>query len=494
MRYLGDWKECWHFNSGVSAVRQLHGRKGFCGGSGTLFCSIAYDTTASFSSYLYDGEFPGGDLNLYDHGNGSLSGSNTINKLSGKITYNISLDSTFTLWNEARTESNTYTVRNGHSFDGGPVSYPKPGLGIDYDPSSDAACPAPVHTLSGGYDSTFIVDWEPVTNFSGGVGLEGGGTMVVNGYGTAPHSGLAITMAALVEAMKDDAHYYGIDMVTYAAYPITCTLEEFTETISETSIRRKHTTYVEVWTVQNRGTTEAPDVVWEITGKSTEIVENKVDLSVSNSFAEIMTDCESNLLGAVGLLTLENGTGKAVTRDEDTSKFLPGSEELKESWSGGEYVPHATTAFTGEIVISDGGVLSCRRKSILTGGAYGSVESTKFAEGMILRDITPYDDCDGAGNLVLMEWRELAGEDADAVVITDKSKSFDRFAWQAAGRPLCFCCTPNGEGTGYDFTKAISALGDQQWLGIVQHMTYDGYLVDARASAYDTDPTVTTHC
>ncbi len=96
--------------------------------------------------------------------------------------------------------------------------------------------------------------------------------------------------------------------------------------------------------------------------------------------------------------------------------------------------------------------------------------------------------------LAMNRRRELTDEDPDAVVITDKAKSFDRFAWQAAGKPLCFCCTPNGEGTGYDFTKTISNPGDQQWLGIVQHMTYDTYLVDARASAYDTDPAVTTHC
>ena len=489
MRYLGNWADCWHFNSGVSASRQLHGRKGFCGTSNLLFTSIAYDSTASYSVYLYDGEFPGGDLNLYDHGNCSLSGSNTISKQSGKISYGISFEGSCTLWNFARTESTNHTFKNGHS----PTDtfYPREAPHIGDDPS-ESACPVPAHTLSGSYNCSAGFDLGDAQPFAGVVSLdEGGTTMTVSGNQSFAHAGESITIAALVAAMKDDAHFHTLDLST-DAWSSLCTLEEFKETITSTSIRRKHTIYTEQWTVKNTGTVEVPNVVWEMTGKSTETVEDKVDLSESNSLSEIMTDCESNLLGSVGLLTLANGTGKTVTRDEAEATYLSGAEELKESWDSGisDYVPHAHTDFTGEIVISDGAVLNCRRKSISAGG----VESTKFAEGMVLREITPYDDCDGMGNLVLMEWRELAGEDPDAVVITDKAKSFDRFAWQSAGKPLCFCCTPNGEGTGYDFTKTISNPGDQQWLGVVQHMTYDTYLVDARASAYDTDPAVTTHC
>ncbi|MEI8291592.1 MAG: hypothetical protein WCH99_19155 [Verrucomicrobiota bacterium] len=485
MKTLGNWTQCVDFSSGARGLRNLHGRRGFCGNPLGYFCNITYGSSASFSDKEYVGSIPSGTLTQFDQGSMTLSGSNSVGKTTGNIAYEISNDGTWTIYTPDKTAHTDYTYRNGHATPSD-SAYPSTGFAYIFTEYLGESTPAPVHTLGGGYDGRGL---PPGEYFYGPVALEGETTMSLTGWLASPHSGLSISISALATAMKADAIERGIYDVT-----VDCSLEELKTTITQTQIRSLHTYYFQTWICYNSGTEADPVASWVLVKDSTWTVTEAVDLDDENSYTAVLADCESNLLATVNLLGLSNGAAKSITRDEDGPTFLPGAETLKESWDGSAYVPHSVTTFTGEIQVADGEVsTSCRSRTIEeTDGEnhLGKVTSSKFAENMVLRAITPYDNCDINGNLVTMEWRELAGGGpADSVVITNHAKAFNICRW-----PLYFSCSPNGEGQSYNFTKAITKPGDKQWLNIVQHTAYGGYLVDAFALAYSSDPTVNVHC
>ena len=434
MSYIGDFSGCWpSAGSKVNASRNVHGSLGWCGTSPIRYCKLTYNSSATHKYTTWS--LVGGSM-VEDSGSAidaaiNLTGSNTVNKRSGVITFGVS-----------RTET-------GSGFSGTPPS-------VDF-----GGCCG--HEDESGWSWRTTNGWESEHG-----GASGGGS------GSAAEFKAASEIAEMAESgAGTDPFWEGIIIESYA--------NEATCTNTHTYIRRR--SVFATLSLVNYGTEESPSRAWEITLLEVKVTTDDITLEEPNPVADIVAYVEGTMLASI-MLTAETNNSGTVTLDEKPPTDVPpagmGMVGAVDNYS--DPLP------TGDVQIEYGsGGGGARMLSIQS----TTVSSSKVAECMAWRSLLPGESCEAPGNVVIGQWTKHV-DDSYEVRFTDHEKVFDLAGCWAQNRQPLFILSPNGEspacGFCADLASKISQVGETQCAVIIQHSTVTGG--DALASEFSTDPEV----